>query len=1163
MNHSPIRIALFASGTGTNALKLLEEAQSLGRVSIPLLITDRTDSPLNQEIPKRFPKTQILCITPDAALRGDERKTQHEAAILAALRSAQIDWIFLAGYMRIVGPGLIDAFTDEKHQTRIVNLHPSLLPDHPGVNGIEESFQSKSSRAGVTLHRVDEGVDTGPIVLQAHFSRENGESFESFHARIKQLEWTAYPSLLRELDEFGTILQTHAFFLSTTHEREGIVLWLRTSGPKLSPADFSAIEKLLKDPVDQTLAIDPSSSDWKKLDFKTLQVVRFRSGVTDNAGAAVSELFRALPVFKDRAFLLHSGRYTLLGKQNHEPLAFNGLIEESLSFEYPGPQASELNRPLFSRPKTDRSETAQTLPFQKTSLEGLREMSKHGHWAFSDAELLAIQAHYQSMGREPMDIEIETLAQTWSEHCKHKIFRAKINYEDATEKFTVDGLFGTYIAGPTEKLRDKKDWLVSVFHDNAGIVRFHETLDLCIKVETHNSPSALDPYGGALTGILGVNRDILGTGLGAKPVANTNVLCFGMPNETRELPVGVLHPKTILQGVHRGIESGGNKSGIPTVNGAMLFHEDFSGKPLVFCGTLGVLPREIQGQPASEKRHVAGDWIVTAGGSVGLDGIHGATLSSLALDPSTPATMVQIGDPLTQKRVTDFILEARDQGLFSSITDCGAGGISSAIGEMSERTGGAIVDLDRVPLKYPGLKPWQIWVSESQERMTLAVPPARFSELETLARKHGVLIAHIGQFTDSGKLDLRWNGKTLGDLSLAFLHKGVPRMELQARWNGPEKRASFRPTQTKPLPKSHAETLSMILSDPTVASKEKLVRQFDHEVKAATVVKPFEGVESSPNDGGLLWMGAYGNPGFEGVGIASGICPDLSDQDAGLMTTLAIDEAVRGLVAMGVDPHYIALVDNFCWPDPLPSGSNPAAEHRTAQLVRSCRAIAETALDYEMPFVSGKDSMKNNYVGKRSDGSPIEIAVPPTVLITAIGKHPDVRRAIRPAIQPGQHVYRLGVRGEETRYFGWMLPSRFNQPSLPISVDRTAIITFYRKFYEATTRGWITSAHDISEGGLLTALTESLFLHQCGLKLDLTDRLKSADETALFYGENPGQFIVSVTAENRAAFESHFSAADRLYLGESDLTACLEIKTIKTMEKISIRSMFDLWRNSL
>jgi len=546
-----------------------------------------------------------------------------------------------------------------------------------------------------------------------------------------------------------------------------------------------------------------------------------------------------------------------------------------------------------------------------------------------------------------------------------------------------------------------------------------------------------------------------------------------------------------------------------------------------------------------------------------LDGIHGATLSSLALDPSTPATMVQIGDPLTQKRVTEFVLEARDLGLFSSITDCGAGGISSAIGEMSEKTGGAIVDLDRVPLKYPGLKPWQIWVSESQERMTLAVPASQYAALEKLARKHGVSIANIGQFTDSGNLDLRWNGKTLGLLSLAFLHKGVPRMELRARWNGPEKRASFRPTPDKPLPKSHSQILGTILSDPTVASKEKLVRQFDHEVKAATVVKPFEGVESSPNDGGLLWMGAYGNPGFEGVGIASGICPDLSDQDACLMTTLAIDEAVRGLIGMGVDPNYIALVDNFCWPDPLPSPSNPAAEHRTAQLVRSCRAIAETALEYEMPFVSGKDSMKNNYIGKLANGAPIEIAVPPTVLITAVGKHPDVRRAIRPAVQAGRHVYRLGVTGQESRYFGWMLPSRFDVESQPISVDRNAIIAFYRKFFAATQQGWIASAHDISEGGLLTALAESLFLHQCGLKFDLTDRLKSADETALLYGENPGQFVVSVAPENRAALEAHFSESERWYLGETDRTACLEIKTVRNFEKISIRSMFDLWRNAL
>jgi phosphoribosylformylglycinamidine synthase subunit PurSL len=362
-----------------------------------------------------------------------------------------------------------------------------------------------------------------------------------------------------------------------------------------------------------------------------------------------------------------------------------------------------------------------TYAIQNLSESELAELSKKQHWALSAEEMRVIQDHFRQLGRAPTDVEMEILAQTWSEHCKHKIFRAHIDYQDLqdpTQNQKIKGLFKTFIQTPTENLKKKKDWLVSVFSDNAGIVRFHDDVDVCIKVETHNSPSALDPYGGALTGILGVNRDILGTGLGAKPIANSNVLCFGNPHQLEAVPKGLFHPREVMKGVHHGIQDGGNKSGIPTVNGAMIFDESFSGKPLVYCGTVGVMPRLVTGRPSHIKGQKPKDRIVVVGGSVGLDGIHGATSSSLGLDASTPVGMVQIGDPLTQKRVLDFILKARDLGLYSSITDNGAGGISSSIGEMAAETGGAKIDLARVPLKYPNLQPWQIMVSESQERMT-------------------------------------------------------------------------------------------------------------------------------------------------------------------------------------------------------------------------------------------------------------------------------------------------------------------------------------------------------------------------------------------------------------------------------------------------------------
>ena len=405
----------------------------------------------------------------------------------------------------------------------------------------------------------------------------------------------------------------------------------------------------------------------------------------------------------------------------------------------------------------------------------LRKISQDGQLFLNLAEMKTIRAHFQTMGRNPTDCELETIAQTWSEHCHHKTFRGRIEYQYADGKKkgkkVIRNLLKATIMKATRTLN--KPWCVSVFHDNSGVIRFDKDYDVCFKVETHNHPSALEPFGGANTGIGGVIRDILGTGLGAKPIGNTDIFCFAPPDsDAKSLPPGTLHPKRIMKGVVAGVRDYGNKMGIPTINGAILFDEGFVGNPLVYCGNVGLIPR------GKEKKKVhPGDLVVVAGGRTGRDGIHGATFSSGELTSDSEMVSsgaVQIGDPIQEKKVLDVLLAARDRGLYSAITDCGAGGLSSAVGEMGQELG-ARVELTKVPLKYQGLSYREIWISESQERMVMAVHPSKLDELLSLFAEENVEATAIGEFTGTGRLELAYHNVKVADLDMKFLHEGIPR----------------------------------------------------------------------------------------------------------------------------------------------------------------------------------------------------------------------------------------------------------------------------------------------------------------------------------------------------------------------------------------------------
>jgi len=890
---------------------------------------------------------------------------------------------------------------------------------------------------------------------------------------------------------------------------------------------------------------------------------RYRPGVTDNTGRTLLEAFEIVLGKKLPQARASSGGLLMLEglELNEDHLAHiakevfsNELIETWTVLPEDGLKKNDRfhqERIKHDLPRVPLRGLDQIETFRLQKLENaeLEEMSRKKLWALSLAEMKAIRDYFSNAAEkkirgtvglsDPTDVEMEVLAQTWSEHCKHKIFNAKISYRgvkaaaghgEPSIPAEINGLFKATISGTTSEL--PKPWLLSVFEDNAGICALDEEDAFCIKVETHNSPSALDPYGGALTGIVGVNRDILGCGLGAKPIFNTDVFCVAAPDYSDTLPDRLLHPRRILDGVRRGVEHGGNKSGIPTVNGALVFDERYLGKPLVYCGTGGLLPRKIGGELCETKKVLPGDRICMVGGRIGKDGIHGATFSSLALDESSPVSAVQLGDPLTQKRTSDFLLEARDLGLYRAITDNGAGGLSSSVGEMARLSGGAFMDVNHAKTKYPGLKPYELVVSESQERMTVAVPTEQLQEFLALAERRGVEVSDLGHFTQTGRFEIAHSGRIVASLSLEFLHTGVPRLELEAEWKGVPQLATSHQKLNEAesqeasfsyLEKEGAGILLRLLSRPNIASKEWLIRQYDHEVQGTSVVKPLHTiacgtphVSSGPNDAGVIKP----KPSSDvGIAVGCGINPKLSDIDPFIMAQSAVDEAVRNVLCVGAEfgqrESVLALVDNFCWPDPV------GDKLKTAWLVRACYGLRDAALALSAPLVSGKDSMKNDFRGKKG-GEPVSISVPPTLLMTAVARVTDIKQARTADFKaPGDIIYLLGpsdfgLLGSEAALCDSTIGAfKVGTPSWSIARKLYSWIGGTQGRYSSK----LKSLHDISEGGLLVAVVESLLARGFGANLKFPMDRNLAE---LAFGEGFHSFVASVSAEDQWAIEAEW-----------------------------------------
>lgn len=899
---------------------------------------------------------------------------------------------------------------------------------------------------------------------------------------------------------------------------------------QFTASQLKHIASMLTNSVVQEVGINKPLSPKK---FSWAIEIGFLPGVTDNvANTATESIEDLLKIkFKNEEHVYTSQITFINGNLTEEKVVkianslYNPVIQRASIKSYQQYKKDKGMGNVIPKVKLDQSRKIDEVNMNVGDEElinigkkGIKNSdgTRRGPLALDLAYMKTIRSYFNKLGRNPTDIELESIAQTWSEHCKHTIF------SDPMDEIK-NGLFDTYIKGATEKIRKqkgKKDFCYSVFTDNSGAIEFDKDYLVTDKAETHNSPSALDPFGGSITGIVGVNRDSIGFGMGAKPIINRYGFCFADPNDETPLYKGenfsqkMLEPKRIMLGVIEGVNSGGNCSGIPSPQGFLVFDKRYKGKPLVFVGTVGLIPKKIPPsaswrsgeKKAYVKKALPVDHIVMVGGRVGQDGIHGATFSSEAMDAGSPATAVQIGDPITQKKLSDAVIkEARDLGLYHSITDNGAGGLSCSVAEMAKECNGCLVELDKVPLKYPGLSPWQIWVSESQERMTLAVPKNKWKKFYDLMKRRGVEASIIGTFTKSGKCIVKYNHTTIMDVDMKFLHDGLPQR--------PMKTTYVQPVFPEPVvgqPKNMTEIMQKMLRRLNIASFEFISMQYDHEVQGTSVLKPLQG-KGRVNADATATRPVLSSK--KGVIISQGINPTYSDINTYHMAACAIDTAIRNTVAAGANIGYMALLDNFCW-------CSPQDPQRLGELKRAVQACYDYAVAYGTPLISGKDSMFNDFKGYDEKDKPIKISVPPTLLVSSIGVIGDVFKTISIDLKmPGDLIYVLGETNNELGASEYYEMLGYIGNTVPkVNARKNTIL--YKAMYQCIQNGLIVSAISVSRGGLGVALAKTAMAGMLGIDISLKNLPGSVnrDDYAVF-SESQGRIIVSIDPKNKKKFE--------------------------------------------
>ena len=918
------------------------------------------------------------------------------------------------------------------------------------------------------------------------------------------------------------------------------------------------------------------------IDFDWCIWVGFRPGVRDNPGSTAVEAIEDLlgiTIEADQA-VYTSKRYCLRG-QDLSPTDLDKIAGELLANDiiqqwtiYSNQQWDPAAGIGFKLPRVvlDHVPTVTTIPVD--SDRSLKQISDERNLALNPNDIPTIRAYFQNDENraarlrvdldDPTDIELEYISQARSDHCNHNTFRGLFHYHDRTTGKTeiIDNLFKTCIEAPTLALKSKKPWVVSVLWDNAGAGNFDPNHHYVITGETHNSPSNMEAYGGAITGIVGVYRDPLGTGKGSKLVMGSYGYCVGPRDYDGDLKPH-LHPRRLLDGVIEGVRDGGNKSGIPTTFGQVLFHPGYLGKCLVFVTAVGIMPAQIGGQPAEEKRTSSGELLIMCGGRVGKDGIHGVTASSEVFSEHTPAGHVQIGDPYTQKKMHDFLLEARDEGLIRFITDNGGGGLSSSVGESARFSNGCHVELEKVPLKYEGLDQWEIWVSESQERMTVSIHPDNRDRFFELSRKHAVESTVIGRYTDTGQLHITYNGKTCAHVSLDLLESGFPQWEFEAEWISPGQRGLHEPVLG--APHDYTGLLKDLLGRPNISSTAWITRQYDHEVQGTSVVKPLVGADRDvDSDAAVIRPVLDSN---RGLAFAQALLPSYSAIDAFHMTTCSVDEAVRRLLAVGADLNHIGGVDNFCWPniqyDPI---GNPDGKFKAAQLVRSCRALRDLCLAYEIPLLSGKDSMyvDGNLAGRY--GETHKVSALETLQFSAISVVRDINRCVTlDAKIAGDLVYVLGTTRNElggSEYYEHLGYVGCNVPR----VRPDEFMPLYQKLGLAVDEELVASVHGIYRGGLAVHLAMVAMGGNLGLEINLADVPAESVERndRLLFSESAGRFIVTVDPQRRDAFEEIFSQSSCARVGVVTDKADLVIQGIAggTILSVPVADLKSAWQGT-
>jgi phosphoribosylformylglycinamidine synthase II len=933
--------------------------------------------------------------------------------------------------------------------------------------------------------------------------------------------------------------------------------------------------EIFTNPVTQISSYEPLA-----VDFDWGLWVGYRPGVRDNPGSTAQEAIEDLLriQLKPHEAIYTSKRYCLKGdglsfddaNRIAGELLANDLIQEWKVFSRQDWDADIGVGIIIPKVRLDQKPMVTVIPID--SDETLMRVSKERGLALNPNDVPTIRAYFlredvlaqrQALGlKDPTDVELEYISQARSDHCNHNTFKGLFYYRDLDtgETQVVDNLFATCIEAPTLAIQKQKPWVISVLWDNAGVGQFNDQYYYVITGETHNSPSNMEAYGGAITGIVGVYRDPMGTGKGSKLVMGMYGYCVGPRDYQGELKPH-LHPKRLLDGVIEGVRDGGNKSGIPTPYGHLWFHEGYIGKCLVFVTAIGLMPSRIKGEPTEQKTTSPGDLIVMCGGRVGKDGIHGVTASSESFSPHTPAGHVQIGDPYTQKKMHDFLLEARDQGLIAFLTDNGGGGLSSSVGESARFSNGCFVELDKIPLKYEGLDQWEIWVSESQERMTVAIKPEHWEPFAALSKKHAVESTVIGRYTDTGKLHITYDGETCASVDIDFMTSHFPQWTFDAEWMPPERRGLVEPVLAEP--EDPPSVLLDLLARPNICSREWIIRQYDHEVQGTSVIKPLIGKERDVNSDAVVIRPVLES--LQGLAATQALLPAYSQVDTYHMVACTIDEAVRRVVAVGGDPEHIGGVDNFCWPTiQYDSIDNPDGKYKAAQLVRANWALRDVCTAYEIPLLSGKDSMYVDGHLKGPNGKTYKVSALPTLQFSCTSVIADITHCVTMDCKfAGDLVYVMGETKDQlgaSEYYEHFGHVGLHVPELQPEVS----MRLYRTLHLAIQEELVASCHGIYRGGLGVHLALVAMAGGLGMQVDLSEvpRIDVERDSAVLYSETPGRFIVTIDPKHRQAFEALFDTLPRACVGTVSSRTDLVINGLAghTVIRVPVSELKEAWK---